>query len=229
MKTNELYDKLVKVFEPKFLSLERNEAIVITETMNTKPGDLTRLDVIFKNDKMFISDQLFKNSNNSFKGEPAPCLNKECDGIIITEFNDKNFIILIELKSGFCSGISKGRGQLMASGFRILTFLNCIDEFSLDDYSLCAVLALQKPTIERLGKLVKKEEAKIELTGLDQLMKRVSIEDIVKEELTMKELLFDQLPIKPNYCSTELPLFIYTVQPDKTSGMLDLETLLACL
>ena len=36
--------------------------------------------------------------------------------------NGKKFIVLIELKTGFCSGIGKGRSQLMASGFKILTF-----------------------------------------------------------------------------------------------------------
>lgn len=76
---------------------------------------------------------------------------------------------------------------------------------------------------------MKKEEAKIGLTGLDQLMKKVAIEDIVKEELTMKELLYDQLPIKADYCTPVLPLFIYTVQPDKTTGTLNLEILLSSL
>lgn len=207
MTTNELYNKIVKIFEPKFLSFERNNSIVVTETINNKPSDFTRLNITFNNDKIFISDQLLKNSNNTFKGKPAPCLNEECDGIIITEFNDKKYIVLIELKSGFCSGISKGRIQLMASSLKILTFLNCIDEFSLDEYSLCAILALQKPTTEKLGQIVKKERANIELTGLDKLMRMVSVKDIVRDDIQAKDLLFDSLPVKHNYCSPVLPLF----------------------
>lgn len=122
MTTSELYNKIVKIFEPKFLSLERNNSFAVTESTNNKPGDFSRLDITFNNDKVVISDQLLKNSNNSFKGKPAPCLNEECDGIVITDFNGKKFIVLIELKTGFCSGIGKGRSQLMASGFKILTF-----------------------------------------------------------------------------------------------------------
>lgn len=229
MTTDELYNKLVKVFEPGFLSLEKNNSIIVTESTANGPGDFIQLDVTSYNNKLFITDQLLKNSNNSFKGKPAPCLNEECDGIIITEFNGKNYIVLIELKSGFCNGISKGRGQLMASGIKILTFLNCIDDFSLDDYYLCAILALQKPTTEKLGQIVKKESTNIKLTGLDKLMKKVSVEDIVRDDVTTKELLFDSLPIKPNYCLPVLPLFIYTVQPDKISGAIDLTNIFVSL
>lgn len=229
MTTDELYNKLVKVFEPKFLLLEKNNSVIVTESMANGPRDFTQLNVTSYDNKLFITDHLLKNSNNSFKGEPAPCLNKECDGIIITEFNGKNYIVLIELKSGFCSGISKGRVQLMASGFKILTFLNCIEEFSLEDYSLCAILALQKPTTEKLGQVVKKESANIELTGLDKLMRKVSVEDIVRDDIQAKDLLFDSLPVKHNYCSPVLPLFIYSVQPDKTSGAIDLTNILATI
>ncbi|MBR1833887.1 MAG: hypothetical protein IJ785_00020 [Bacteroidales bacterium] len=178
------------------------------------------------NQVILFADTFLKNCNNSFKGKTAPVLNEECDGIIITDYNGNKFIIFIELKSKFEKGVDKGPKQLLASCFKALTLFNCIDGFSFNDYNLCAVLALQKPSTESLNKVRQKEEIKEDLTGLDQLKKKAIEKEIIESEISMEEYLFNTLPIKPTYCS-DLPLVIYTIEPDKDSGAINLDTILS--
>lgn len=224
MTTNELYDKLKQIFNPTSISIPPDRFLTIEES--DKDAHFKHLTIEKSNQVILFADTFLKNCNNSFKGKPAPVLNEECDGIIITDYNGNKYIIFIELKSKFEKGVDKGPKQLLASCVKALTLLNCIDGFSLNDYNLCAVLALQKPTTESLNEVRHKEVIMEALTKLDQLKKEANEKEIIKSEISMEEYLFNTLPIKPAYCSN-LPLAIYTVEPDKDSGAINLDTILS--
>jgi len=224
MTTDELYDKLKQIFNPECISESFGKSLIINDT--DKNAHFNCLTIEKSSHAILFADKFLKNFNNSFKGAPAPELNRECDGIVITEYNGKKYIILVELKSKFGHGIDTGPKQLLASCFKTLTLFSCIDGFSFNDYNLCAVLALQKPTPESLNKVRHKKELKEGLTELDLLKIEVNKNDIVQSEISRKKFLFNTLPIKASFC-TDLPLFIYTVEYDKTSGTMNLDKILS--
>ena len=224
MTTNELYSKLIQIFEQKYIKEYSDGSLVINDT--DKNAHFNCLAIEKRSHAILFADTFLKNFNNSFKGDPAPELNRECDGIVITEYNGKKYIILVELKSKFETGMGKGPKQLLASCFKTLTLFSCIDGFSFNDYNLCAVLALQKPTPESLNKVRQKKELKEDLKELDLLKIEVNKNDIVQSEISRKKFLFDTLPIKETFCH-DLPLFIFTVKDDKTSGTMNLDKILS--
>lgn len=226
MTTSELYNKLICIFNQECLAIEKGNSFVIEECQHKNKDIFKQLKFIPTDACIIIKERLLGNANNSYRNNLAPHLNRSCDGIIVTEYKGKNFIILVELKTSFRHGISSGEAQLKASEFKILSLLECIEGFSHKDYQICALLALRKPTIEDVDKVLHKEKIGDSLNGLDRLMKDVYNKDIVKSVIDSQEYHFNQVPLKSVFCSDKLPLFIFTVQPEKDSGVLGLDFVL---
>lgn len=224
MTLDELYKRMIQIYCPEFIDLSTSTQIEIEENQNLGSDNFKKLKLNSHASCIVIKDLLLKNSNNSYYGANAPKLNLECDKIIITEIEGKKYVLLFEIKSSFCSGLSNGIPQLRASCFKIQSYLNCIDGFYIDDYIFHAILASWKPTTEQLTKIRKKEYIRETLSEREELMKRVFVKDIVNSLIDSTRMEpFYKLPLKPTYLQ-ELPISFFTTEYANTSAIMDIES-----
>lgn len=230
MTIDELFDKLTQVFAPDLIDLEKEAVFTIFEKNNIDKGNgcIESLSLRHGNDCIVIREQLLGNANNSYKGDSSPRLNESCDSIVITECDGTKYLVLIELKSSIGKAINKAPSQLKASELRLLSLLNCIEDFSIGDYKLCAIATTKKPSTEEVAKIRRKREIGVRLSEKERLMEQALVNDIVESLLGIRRenVSFDKMPVKPEYCSEYLPFFVLTVERDSSSGEFQLEDVL---
>ncbi len=230
MTIDEFYDKLTQVFAPGLINLEKEATFTIVEKNNKDKGNgcIESLSLRHEGDCIVIQEQLLGNANNSYKGDSSPRLNEACDSIVITECDGTKYLVLIELKSSIGKAINKAPSQLKASELRLLSILNCIEGFSIDNYKLCAIATTKKPSTEEVAKIRQKREIGERLSERERLMERALVNDIVQSPLGIRKenVSFDKMPVKSEYCLECLPFFVLTVERDNTSGEFQLEDVL---
>lgn len=225
MRINELYDRLIAIYSQEYISYPKSHPIEIEENQNDKPF-FEKLYINCPYDYIIIEDRLLKNANNSYHSKPVPCLNLECDKILITEKNGKKHVILFELKSTFYKGLSTAIPQLRASCFKIQNWLSCIKDFNFDDYVFSAVMVSWKLSDSQLLEIIKKENSGESIQEREKLAKKVAINDIVKSVIDNNNLgLFYTLPLKNEYLQY-IPLYFFTTQYHNASATLDIDSIM---
>lgn len=218
MTTSELHEKIAEIYNPNLCTFKSGDIVVHEKQNEQDKKGIEEVAIKFDNERIAITECWIKNANNSFHEK---ILNHECDQIIITEYKGKKYIILVELKGGMKSGMGKGPLQLAGSGFKTLINLMPISGFDTNDYNICAILAMWKPSVTESSTLYRAKQVGM-LSGLKKLEYDAISKDLILSNIEKDTFNKDTIPAKPEYIVEEMPLIIYTIDNKQSSGAFNL-------
>lgn len=117
------------------LILECNNSVELSEKQNKTSGlanvyiQFNGKFILIKPEFLKLSEEVFKKINNKISFRSIN------DGTILVDYNNKHYIVYIELKSGFNEVCKKAVYQLPISSIKIKSFLRNFSNFNPDDYT----------------------------------------------------------------------------------------------
>lgn len=96
--------------------------------------------ILIKPEFLKLSEEVFKKIKNKISFRSIN------DGTILVDYNNKHYIVYIELKSGFNEVCKKAVYQLPISSIKIKSFLRNLSSFNPDDYNEVGLILSYPPT-----------------------------------------------------------------------------------
>lgn len=230
MKSKELYDKLTLIFEPalfEFQSVGGN--IIIRE--HESGASVNAVNIHYQGQVLSIDNKFIKNSHGIYPDNrcrhPYPELKHDCDGILIISVREQKYIVLLELKSSYNpTNIKKAEKQLAASYMRLISRLNCLDDFDINSYKKCGIIISHPIETEELLRLSRKK-------NIFNNLNRYEKQTLVFSNNPLKSFAMDKtyaqlykLPIKQDLYFDSLPLFHGKINNDSSSGNINIDDFL---
>lgn len=133
-----LYD--VSYFE------EREDSISIREKQRNNPDALSKVNFTFSGQLIYIKSDFFDDSKSIYR-KHAEHLNfkKICDGVLIINQHEKNYIVWIELKSGYNEVCKKAIFQLPASYIKLKSHLKNFPSYIPTQYQELGIIVSFPP------------------------------------------------------------------------------------
>ena len=133
-------------------------------------------------------DKILNEFKNGFQSiSYCLALQKNCDGLILTEFEGQKYLIWVELKSGYNDVAKKAVLQIASSYLKHKFFLSCFNTFDSSEYREFGIIISNYPKLN--NKEQDKKEGKQEFVGNDRgdrkVVKRMQ-EIRVVEDPTLK-------------------------------------------
>lgn len=226
MTTRELYDRLVGIYEHRGVDFGVGD-IVVREPKNKGNNGLLEVTIRYgAYERIAIKDMWLQSVNKIYEDRSG--LKQDCDQIIVTEFEGRKFIVFVELKSGFFSGLDKGQKQLLASRFTSLLLMMGMAGFDLTDYHFAAILAIKRPSSEDYTEISKKQNQQLELAYFDNMALSV-LEDSLAQCAFASEVVSRGTALNQNLLFGDMPLVLFAVETDARSGEFQLEDVLRAL
>lgn len=170
-------------------------------------SDITQIDESF----------LHKSTTWYYKDNTGrPQVQHDCDGILLIDYNNKEYLVLVELKSQYTkNNIEKAELQLAASYFRIASRLSLFKNFNLHRQKVCGIIvSLPYDTDKKLKTLRKKKTGKPLCRFEQQALYFIDGDRPYLLDDTHVKLA--QLPICTYYYQPQLSLFHVDATPGTT-------------
>lgn len=230
-------EELCKVYRSEYFD-EGEDNIVITENNLTNPdSDLKEVSVSGINGRYLkISSDWLKDTCQPYQAKcnGLSILRKDCDSVFLFTHNEEEYIVWMELKSGFDSATSKAMFQLIGSSIRSKSYLNAFPSFSTHErHELCVVVSHPDDSDAEKTEMVKNNKRLF-------LPKDVSSSDRLSSEyrrklragkgraiLKAEDFLLDKMPIADDCKFKSMPLLHLTVEGQKAA--IDVSDLLKCI
>lgn len=231
MKSNELYDKLTLVFDPAlFIYKSVGGNFIINE--HESGSSINAVNIHYQGQLLSIDNKFLKNSHDIYPDNtsrhPYPELKHDCDGILIISVREQKYIILLELKSTYSkTNIRKAEKQLVASYMRLVSRLNCLDNFDINSYKKCAIIISHQLDPNELLKISRKKKISGILSRYEkQALIHHANKNIKSYEMDKIYSQLCQLPIKKELYFDYLPIFHGKINNDCNSGDINIENFL---
>lgn len=121
-------------YNPSFFKAIKNGSVLITEKANTgAESKLQKVNISIPDNAIKISNNILRKSSDIYRKiteyDSNYSFRSDCDGILLIKKNDVNYLITIELKSGYNEVRNKAIYQLVVSDIKIMNYLNLIIGF----------------------------------------------------------------------------------------------------
>ena len=117
---------------------------------NAAAGVLTQVELLSKGRFICISNKILKESAEIYKKiEKKPngfSFRMDCDGICLLNIDDRNYLLIIEVKSGYNDVKKKGISQIVASYVKMRSILQSIEGYTPADYEELGLLVSYPPS-----------------------------------------------------------------------------------
>ena len=146
---------------PKFAISEFADNTSIVEQSNDDNGKFKELILSGLGGFSFCHDFASKISSCPKGSGNQGCLQKDCDGILLFEYKEKNYLILSELKSKFdVDNLAKAKDQLVGTFINLRATLSVLQNVDLSNYSILGLIACYEPNNEIISAISKREDKK---------------------------------------------------------------------
>jgi hypothetical protein len=146
-------DSIKKLFPEYKFEVKYGNISIIEKDEQTKLKEIQ-----FSHDEFWsIDTNMIKDFSSFFHKAKSPDIfHKDCDGIIVLDYNGQKYILIVELKSSFDTHkIFDARKQIISSYIKLNILLNIIPEYEKDNYIFKGVIASINPDDERLNGMLK--------------------------------------------------------------------------
>lgn len=203
-----IYDDLTSIYQDIFIKeFHVGDRVQIRENNGT-PG-VSGVTIEVKSDITSI-DHSFLNRSTSVYYKNNTCkpeVQHDCDGILLVNYNNEDFLIVMELKTSYSyTNIKKAEKQLTASLFRVLCRLNPLNSFDIHQYKMCGIIVSLPVPSEIKRDIRKKKNAKIALKRFE-LQADHFLKKSVPYNLEDCHIKMCNLPVKSLFIKNPLPLF----------------------
>ncbi|OAV64459.1 hypothetical protein Barb6XT_02796 [Bacteroidales bacterium Barb6XT] len=97
-------------------------------------------------ESLLIGNELIKSLSGFFENSDR-IFRKDCDGIVLLEYNGKSYCLLIELKSAFdTKDIDKARKQILSTYIKLNMSLMPLADYNKDDFEFIGIIVSKEPT-----------------------------------------------------------------------------------
>lgn len=125
---------------------ERENTVCIKEQQRNNPNALSKVDFTFSGKLINIKSTFLKNSETIYRKHTEHLNFRQiCDGVLIIKYNEKNFIIWVELKSGYNEVCKKAIFQLPASYIKLKSHLKNFPNYIPDQYTELGIIVSYPP------------------------------------------------------------------------------------
>lgn len=139
---------------PRFASQKVNGNYVVTEPQNQGTRKFQKLTLSNVSGEAFPHELPGALCSFISKANHKGILSSNCDGILFMEHEGQKYIVLTELKSGYIlEDIVHAKDQLVATYVNLVGTMSTLQDFRLDEYKVCGIIAAFEPTLEQISNL----------------------------------------------------------------------------
>ncbi len=128
---------------------EKTGSLTVKNAEESTENTLMTVEIQSKGRFINLSNNILKDSSKIYKTENRKVgrisYRRDCDGICLLEFNGRNILLVIEVKSGFNEIKKKGFEQLIASYVKVRGILQSIEGYNPADYEEMGLLVSYPP------------------------------------------------------------------------------------
>lgn len=208
-----IHDDLIAIYQDRFVSEYHQGDCCRIEESNGEPGvegvnikvlsDMTSIDHSFLDHTTTL---YYK--NNTCKPE----VQHDCDGILLVNFNNVDYLVLMELKTSYtCTNIKKAEKQLAASMFRVLCRLYPLTSFNIHQYKVCGIIVSLPVGAELKRDIIKKKNANVTLRRYEEQAAHF-LKKSDPYNLDDTHVKIGNLPVNQVFVKNPLPIFHIDVE-----------------
>ena len=152
-------DSFRKIYDTATVHERLRQCDIVEEDLQ---ATFTKLSLVNEGEHFYLIDKdVYKKGNICTKASNQ-LENKDCDGVVFTRLENKNYCLLAELKSNFdTSKIREAYKQITFTLLKIHTMFSLCDGYELDDIDIVGIISCKPPkSSEKLDLLQSQETNK---------------------------------------------------------------------
>lgn len=138
--------ELQQIYLPQYFEEHANALTVVEKQDNDQ--SLREVSFHYTGKAIFIKPDFLKDESGIYRKQSTPRLNlrRICDGIILLEQEEKNYLLVLELKSGYSEVCKKAIEQVVSCYQKIRFHLNRFASFNSSEYTEVGIIFSFPPT-----------------------------------------------------------------------------------
>lgn len=208
--------ELGQLYNPCFFSRHADKH-TWSEKQNN-PDALANVEFLFQGGSIsFISSQLLRKMQDVYRDDATGTLNlrRICDGVLLLDRDDKHYLVILEVKSGFGDVKKKAISQIPASYVKVKSLLNDFTSYNRNDYQEFGLIvsypyqpkaktdAAQNPVVMERKRIMVQNKQEMLLSKYNKALRETHSADFLGTDFELESfrnidscLFFDKLKVR---------------------------------